>query len=585
MLSVWCGRSGTRLRKCGVLKKKRLAKDLMRGRVSNKKISEELRRARPVPVTTAVTTSYPLGSLDPRRFEILVHALLEAEADRLRERGTWYDKIHLLREGADGARDISLYKNGSLVGVVQCKRLNRAIGLSFALNELLRYCLFATVESMHVPPLRYELWSADNLTNDAARLFLEREFFLKRISALTEEDVDAARGTTKALRRPEDPQEVRGQAGQALAFAARLELDWVGPQAITSKLLKHDKVRRFFFRLPDDTSPALGDCEAPEEPARRPRVERLAAVPAHARTPRPVNLLMVCGVDRRPSVSITLGVDPRDLFEALAATEDLVRGCCQAGVAGREWRMRGNQPVRDLPDAAGVVWAIEGRLPSPVEIGEALDSAFREPRPACGDVIVLALAADTPAAGPELVDMIAKLGRMRDADRTGVRVPIYVWRKEPPAGAHPGSILTRLMASLDPDAPNDRNADVEQARLMRLRGAGSPDLLRSASREALRLYDLSLVVDGSSDRPGRADEQHAVRLIAEAVSRRELLHGCRFLPVSTAVLEAFVAAPLLTRAVSGLLTVREMRSAPAGWPVHLVDGFRSTSAAEYLEGR
>lgn len=211
---------------------------------------------------------FPLGQLESRVFEMLAHDLLHAEISN----GARYDRVVLLSEGADRGRDVLLYRNRALVGIVQCKRKVSATGIGAIASELLKYCLFANRD----PELRpggdrpfYQLWTSNGVTEDAATFFADRKVSDAYFSTLTRADVEKVAEPYATLRKYDDPGAAQAEAEAAISLARSLDLEHIGAQAIATRLRKHPDVRRAYFRSPEDGPPRAGAKEIGMLMARR----------------------------------------------------------------------------------------------------------------------------------------------------------------------------------------------------------------------------------------------------------------------------------------------------------------------------
>ncbi len=193
----------------------------------------------------------PLLDLHDRQFELLAYFLLEAEVGSL---GGGHDRTTLLREGADRARDLLLYRQRQLVGIVQCKRKSARVGRPEIIRELLRYCLHAVRDAELAPkgPASYEMWTASEITPDGTSFLEDENVSDGVLAALTHEAVDQARGRDVGLQKPSTPSTAAAEADAALDLARRLTLKHVGPHEICRRLAENRTIRRSFFRVPGE---------------------------------------------------------------------------------------------------------------------------------------------------------------------------------------------------------------------------------------------------------------------------------------------------------------------------------------------
>ncbi|GGL29338.1 restriction endonuclease [Caulobacter rhizosphaerae] len=156
-------------------------------------------RARVVPRAYAIAQApnLPFGLQSPRQFELLAHALLEAEIAP----DGFYDRVALMPDGADGGADLLLYAGAHLAGVVLCKHYVTRIGRDVVLTELIKFLLVSLASDRTLPKAwRYQFWTAGNSTREAVAFFSDPAEALRAIS---DQEMDAliraARAPIKGL--------------------------------------------------------------------------------------------------------------------------------------------------------------------------------------------------------------------------------------------------------------------------------------------------------------------------------------------------------------------------------------------------
>jgi hypothetical protein len=196
----------------------------------------------------AQSPALPLLELKDRDFEILVYLLLREKAAP----ATFYDDVSLLRTGADKGRDV-LLRRGAVTGIIQCKRLATKMRREDLITEILRFALHATryPRMMPAPGTRYEIWTASGLT-ERAREFVGAE----DVARIMREEMPAlalrARGSIVSLKTYSSKDQDRAEVALAIEIASGLKLAHVGPEAIADELAGLPRVRRQFFRSPED---------------------------------------------------------------------------------------------------------------------------------------------------------------------------------------------------------------------------------------------------------------------------------------------------------------------------------------------
>lgn len=220
----------------------------------DEKLAEEHLTIEVKPHIIAQTPDFPLLSLSDRQFELLAHDLLQAAAGD----AMGYDRVSLVAEGADRGRDILLLRNGSVVGVAQCKRYKSPLGIGKILTELLKFALFAVRDPDLVPPspspLQYLLCTASGLTEAAREFFDSAELARTTIANRAAEYADRARGNIASLK-PETEQEGAAEVNDAIRLLSNVDLKHFGPLSIGPSLILNPQIRRWFFRSPEDGPP------------------------------------------------------------------------------------------------------------------------------------------------------------------------------------------------------------------------------------------------------------------------------------------------------------------------------------------
>lgn len=211
-------------------------------------IEAELSASQVRPHFIAQAPDLPLGLLDNRQFEVLAHQVLVADLPNQ----TFYDHVALLPAGADKGRDVLLYSAGQPVGAVQCKRHAANVGLTQVLREA---CKFAIRDQSLMPNpdgFRFELWTSQDLTDEARRFFDEPATRATAINRGVPETVEYLRGNYAGLA-AEAPGLPKDQEPDRVVKILN-DFEWrrANGQDIAARLQAHPAVRRRFFRSPDD---------------------------------------------------------------------------------------------------------------------------------------------------------------------------------------------------------------------------------------------------------------------------------------------------------------------------------------------
>lgn len=249
-------------------------------------IENEVRSIRPTAYFETELPDLPLTRLRDRTFEVLAHALAEAEIARCPKR---FSKATLLREGADQGRDVLLLKGERVAGVIQCKRYSSAITLPMVIKELMRFALLAVRDRNLVPEPRgftYELWTAGEITREAQSFFDAPKTWIDANRAAMLDAGRKARIGVVALASDNESLAL-GENEAAIGLIRQFSIGTVGPVAIRSRLADEDGVRRRFFRGPDDRSARArsNDVERLMTDARQTSVRRAGSVPHYVGRP------------------------------------------------------------------------------------------------------------------------------------------------------------------------------------------------------------------------------------------------------------------------------------------------------------
>lgn len=157
--------------------------------LSPSEVEAELALVAAVNDLEAGAATYPYTRLSADDFERLAYALFTVSEPPGKDR-FWHQSSIMVR-GADAGRDVVLMANGSLVGVVQCKRLESAIALPAVLRELAKLILFPLADSS-LPEVRAGLTYYLALAHECAGTVVD--FFDRptELLAKREADVEAA---------------------------------------------------------------------------------------------------------------------------------------------------------------------------------------------------------------------------------------------------------------------------------------------------------------------------------------------------------------------------------------------------------
>ena len=213
--------------------------------ISGARADAEIGEVSPAEVHDAGSSPYPYLGLSDEDFERLSYALAKSSAPLGVERG--WDDAALMVRGADAGRDVLLMKDGTPVGVIQCKRLESRMALPAVLREMTKLILFAHANG----DLQFEndLIYFLSLAKDPARTVVD--YFARRATfePANRETILAAalevRDTYTTLKKVDDATVER----QVFAALPKLSIRLIRPVDLDEWMQRETGVAARFFRL------------------------------------------------------------------------------------------------------------------------------------------------------------------------------------------------------------------------------------------------------------------------------------------------------------------------------------------------
>lgn len=177
----------------------------------------------PLDAMTAGSRPYPYLGLDAADFERLAAALFDQGAPKGRTKD--WSLVSLMVQGSDGGRDLALFQNEALVEVVQCKRIDGALGLPSVMTEIAKTILYAAADK-DLPDVkagvRYTLVLAKDPAKTVVSFFERPSVTLAERPELVPDAVTEAIATYKTLTAAwtdkSEAQRVVGEAVSAMQF-------------------------------------------------------------------------------------------------------------------------------------------------------------------------------------------------------------------------------------------------------------------------------------------------------------------------------------------------------------------------------
>lgn len=138
--------------------------------IETKALEQELESVSKALDVEAGAQKAPLNNLSDSDFELLLWRIFEQRSDS----EAYYDKATVMVAGADRGRDVWLTKNGDPTGLIQCKKLNSAFSRPQAIREIIKFVLFAELDSSLLRdglPFKYSLAVSTDAANTTVDFF------------------------------------------------------------------------------------------------------------------------------------------------------------------------------------------------------------------------------------------------------------------------------------------------------------------------------------------------------------------------------------------------------------------------------
>jgi len=140
-------------------------------KIAKEQIENELLGTyKPLTIESGIT-SFPFSDLSDREFELLSYLLMKEkiEAKSFKD----FTDIALMQGVAERGRDCTLYKNGTISGLIQCKKYQARVTKPQLLKELIKFALFAIKDCKILPnreDFKYFIFVSYDLTEPALTL-------------------------------------------------------------------------------------------------------------------------------------------------------------------------------------------------------------------------------------------------------------------------------------------------------------------------------------------------------------------------------------------------------------------------------
>lgn len=190
----------------------------------------------------------PFSELGDREFELLCYLLVKNEI----EDGKYKDitSISLMQGVSERGRDCSLYNNGIVSGLIQCKKLQGRISRPQALREIIKFLLFSIIDNNLLPEpehFEYKLYVSNDLaetTNSLIHSYLteiEKEIQSNAIDKYTK-DVVSEYESFKKL-------ENNVPVSKVIELLRQIRVTASNATDLTLRVHKYDSLLSLFFNV------------------------------------------------------------------------------------------------------------------------------------------------------------------------------------------------------------------------------------------------------------------------------------------------------------------------------------------------
>jgi len=217
-------------------------------KVSNKQIDIEAKSGyKPWTVDTGVSL-LPFSELGDREFELLCYLLVQEEI----EAGKYSNitSISLMQGVSERGRDCSLYNQGTVCGLIQCKKYIGRISRPQTLREIIKFLLFSLLDSDLLPvPEHFEYMLY--VSNDFAET---TNSLIHSYATEIEKDISSgsiARYTKDVVEEYESFKRFIGAepVTEITSLLRKIKLSAVNATALTSRVHKNESLLSLFFNV------------------------------------------------------------------------------------------------------------------------------------------------------------------------------------------------------------------------------------------------------------------------------------------------------------------------------------------------
>ncbi|NIF20178.1 hypothetical protein [Candidatus Pantoea multigeneris] len=190
----------------------------------------------------------PFSELGDREFELLCYLLVKNEIECGEQKNL--TSISLMQGVSERGRDCSLYYNGTVRGLIQCKKLQGRMSRPQALREVIKFLLFSIIDGELLPEpdfFEYKLYVSNDLAETTNSLIhsytveIEKEIQSGAIRKYTK-DVVSEYETFKIF-------ESDLPVTKIIELLRRISLSASNATDLTMRVHKHDSLLSLFFNV------------------------------------------------------------------------------------------------------------------------------------------------------------------------------------------------------------------------------------------------------------------------------------------------------------------------------------------------
>ncbi|MBK8399251.1 MAG: restriction endonuclease [Leptospiraceae bacterium] len=191
-------------------------------------------------------SEYPLNDLSDRQFETLVYNIFKKDiADKLY---TNFDTLTLLTGNSDRGRDIVLYRDNKVSGIIQCKKYQKRFTKPELIREIIKFVLNFILDKTLIDDINnfdYFIVVSDELTEEALN-FIYSDNSNKHQMKNLDIYIDEVLENYKSLKELKKEKEIYDAASKVITSLKYKKLDKFD---ISKKLNYYPDIAKYYFEL------------------------------------------------------------------------------------------------------------------------------------------------------------------------------------------------------------------------------------------------------------------------------------------------------------------------------------------------